>query len=262
MTIFEELKKKFDKIYLLTLSNRTDRKNAVLEQLKNIGLEDEHDINIQYATPFPHNDIIIDAFNKSGRGRFTKPNEFDCARNHYSIVRQAYDDPNCNSVLIIEDDIQFLKDVELFSRYLDNIPEKYDILQFGGFTADQNLEILLENRYPEKTYPNMLWLEHTLIGVWTTSMYALSKRGMMFYLKYMDKFFWVADGPLYHAASLQNSKIVKAYVSRIPLIIQADKDIINSDIRDKSNDDIDYNNQNIYEKNINRSDYYEYKVEK
>lgn len=247
-TPFSKLKKKFDKIYLLTLSSRLDRSRSALNMLKNIGLEDENDLTVIYATPFPHNDIIADAFNRTNRGRFTKPNEYDCSRNHYSIIKQAYD-LGYESILVLEDDIQFIKDFDKFNEYVDAITEDYDILQFGGFSADPKI---LEYMKSESK-----WVQHQSVGLWTTSMYALSHRGMQYYLAFMEKFFWVADGPLYKAPL--NSKIVKTYMSNIPLAIQADKDIVSSDIRDENNDKIDYNNQNMYEHNISRENYFDYK---
>ena len=85
-------------------------------------------------------------------------------------------------------------------------------------------------------------------------MYALSRRGMEFYIAFMNKFFWVADGPLYKAPL--NHSLIKSYISTIPLVIQADKKEISSDIRNEKNDKIDYNTQNVYESEVVRSDYF------
>ena len=76
-------------------------------------------------------------------------------------------------------------------------------------------------------------------------MYALSRKGMEYYLKFIDKFLWVADGPLYRAP-MDNPEL-NTYICTIPLVIQEDKDVNPSDIRDKQNDNIDYNTQNMYE---------------
>ena len=47
-----------------------------------------------------------------------------------------------------------------------------------------------------------------------------------------------------------------AYIPSIPLVIQEDKNIDPSDIRDKQNDDIDYNTQNVYEYKVIRNNYW------
>lgn len=242
MTIFD----RFSHIFLLTLSNRADRTSAALRQLSYIG-NGVCSLSVQYATPFPYNNIIIDAFNKSGKGRFTKPNEYDCSRNHYSMIKQAYD-LGWDEILIIEDDLQFIKDPSIWDTYLAAIPKDYDIIQFGGFTADPKIIKYLT--------AEDLWFKHKDVGVWTTSMYALSRKGMSFYLAFMDKIFWVADGPLYKAPL--NDKLINTYLCKMPLVIQADKNTVLSDIRSEETDDIDYNNQNLYEKFVNKSQYTDY----
>ena len=71
----------------------------------------------------------------------------------------------------------------------------------------------------------------------------------------MDKIkFWVADGPTYKAPL--NDSIINTYLSTQPIVIQADKDVVASDIRDEKNDSIDYNTQNEYERDINKNEYF------
>ena len=89
------------------------------------------------------------------------------------------------------------------------------------------------------------WVKHPNVSIWNASMYALSRKGMEYSLRFIDKFFWVADGPLYRAP-MDNPEL-NTYICTIPLVIQEDKDVNPSDIRDKQNDDIDYNTQNMYE---------------
>ena len=70
----------------------------------------------------------------------------------------------------------------------------------------------------------------------------------------MNKFFWVADGPLYKAPL--NDKLINTYISTIPLVIQEDKNKMSSDIRNNKNDTIDYNNDNVYETQIKLTNYF------
>lgn len=208
----------------------------------------EETVNIHFATAFPYNDIIMDVFNRTGKGRFTKANEYDCARNHYGIIKEAYD-RGFENVLIIEDDLQFLNNEALWDEALNNIPDDFDIIQFGGFTVDPRIK-----KYLTKT--NVKYVKHPDVGMWNCSMYALSRKGMEYYIAFMNKLFWVADGPLYKAPI--NGKIVNTYMTSIPMVIQADKHIVSSDIRNDKNDTIDYNNENLYESLINKSDFFAY----
>ena len=252
-TLFDTLIDSFGHIYVLTMSNRKERRELMMHQFNalNIPLPDtDSRIRWFYGTPFPYNSIIADAFNRSKKGRFTKPNEYDCSRNHYSMIKICYD-LGYERVLIFEDDVLFLKDINIWNDYLKNIPEDFDIIQGSGFTADKRIQEYISNANSKKQY----WFKHKNVGLWNTAFYALSRRGMEFYLTFMENVsFWVADGPIYKAPLSEN--LINTYASAIPLTIQADKNIISSDIRDGKNDTIDYNNQNEYEKNINLNDYF------
>ena len=242
MKVFEKLQKKFQHIFMLNLSTREDRRHKMIQQLFDFGLPNnfrQSDLDIRTTVPFKkYNTIMMHVLNQNKLGRLTKPNEYDCTHNHYSMVKQAYDQ-GCQYCLIMEDDILFIKDEKLWEKYLDNIPGDFDILQFGGFTADK---LVVEEVLNHK---DDYWVKHPNVPIWNASMYALSRKGMEYYLKFIDKFLWVADGPLYRAP-IDNPEL-NTYICTIPLVIQEDKDVNPSDIRDKQNDNIDYNTQNMYE---------------
>lgn len=249
MNIFEQLQNKFKHIFMLNLSSRLDRRDIMLKQLKDFGLSNnfrQTDLDIRYTAPFKkYNQIMMYVLNQNNLGRLTKPNEYDCTHNHYSMIRQAYDH-GYDYCLVMEDDIRMLKDNVAWEEYLKNVPEDFDILQFGGFTTDPNIiNYLVDNKY---------WVKHPNVPLWNASMYALSRKGMEYYLEFIDKFLWVADGPLYRAPL--DRPDLNTYICTIPLVIQEDKNIDPSDIRDKQTDDIDYNTQNMYEYKVIRNNYW------
>ena len=238
----------FDKIFLLTLSSRPDRLYHMKQMFNELHI-DINKIDVHVTTPFPYNNIICKAFNLyQNKQSFTKSNEYDCARNHYAMVRQALDEGH-KHILILEDDICFSKNVKLITDFINNIPYDYDILQFGGFTTNPKVESIL-NKYPDE-----FWVKHPEVCLWTTSMYALSKRGMIYYLTFLEKWFSVADNPLYF--SPKNEKLVNSYAATVPIVIQADKEVLHSDIRSINNDNIDYKRMNVYESKIDKSTYFE-----
>jgi hypothetical protein len=62
-TLFEILSSIVDHIYVLNMSNRPDRRDRILYQLKYIGYDDNNINHIKklsfiYATPFPYNKLI------------------------------------------------------------------------------------------------------------------------------------------------------------------------------------------------------------
>lgn len=251
MILIEILKDNFDGMVILNLSSRKDRRELIERQLTELGIPQpgtDPFIRYNFTTPFKYNPLIANAFNQSKSGIFSKPNEYDCARNHYNIVRTCYDlgYENC---LILEDDILFMKDAVKIINYIENIPEDYDVIQFGGFTVDPFWTYIKNENKTD------LWLKHDKLGIWNCSMYALSRAGMEYYIAYMEKIFCVADYPVY-AAGKTNYKLVNTYISREPVVIQANKDIMISDIRNKENDDINYETQNVYENDIDKNNYF------
>ena len=250
MNIYYTLLSKFQHIFMLNLSTRKDRRDLMLKQLRDFGLlEDlytQEELDIRTTVPFlKYNKVMMYVLNQNKLGKLTKPNEYDCTHNHYSMIKQAYDQ-GYEYCLVMEDDIRFLKDHVAWEEFLKNIPEDFDILQFGGFTADPRIKDYMDE--------SKWWIKHPGIGLWTTSMYALSRKGMEYYLDFIDKFLWVADGPLYRAPI--DKPELNTYIPSIPLVIQEDKNIDPSDIRDKQNDDIDYNTQNVYEYKVIRNNYW------
>ncbi len=241
MTVFDKLKGRFDHIVVLTLSNRPDRQQSIMQQLKYIGMVDVSDVEFWYATPFPYNGLICEAFNaKYGKQMFDFPNEFDCARNHYGIVRKAFD-LDYKNVLIMEDDIAFLKDSDKFISYIDAIPDDFDILRGSAFTIKDIKSDKL------KTY-NKWWVCDKDTNLYYTSMYALSRKGMEYYLTYMDQQFTLADNPL---AVSGYYDFIKQYVSNCPLAIQK-QESLKSDIRQTL-----YKNE--FEALIDKNDYFQVK---
>lgn len=250
INIFDKLQEKFDHIFILSLSSRKDRQYAILDQLKNIGYnpDKKSNLEIHYATPFPYNEIIAIEFNKAAKGQFSFANEYDCARNHYAMVKQSYD-LGYEHILIMEDDIKFLKNQNKFAEYIDAIPDDFDILQFSCYCKNEKLDDYLTC--------NNLWIKHKDVGCWTTAMYALSRKGMLYYLTFMNKIFCVADMPLYKAPI--NDKILNTYLCKVPMAVQADIKLSGSNINTNNMLDVDFNN-NRYELNINKDDYFTYKI--
>lgn len=232
--------------WVLTMSDRPDRRNNITRQLECAG-EDPTEYEYRYATRFPFNRTIAEALTRTGEGRFTKPCEYDCARNHYDMARISLDLGYDYSV-VLEDDVRLMRGQALRDM-LSSLPDDFDLLQMAGFSASQTVSGLSDE--------GCRWVLNDRYPLWTTGMYALSRRGMEYYVAFMERRFCVADMPLYLAP--RNLKVIRPYVSSVPLAIQADKDACASDIRDASNDRIDYATQNAYESRINKTDgYYPY----
>lgn len=251
---FELLARRFNKIYVLTMSTRNDRRPGIFNMLVSIGynpdkIEHKDKVTFIYATPWPYNELIVYYINTAySRQCFSKPNEYDCVRNHYSIIKQSFD-LGYENILILEDDIRFLKP-SLLNPLLENIPEDFDIIRFNGFSTMDSAKNFM-NLYNQGT----LYVKNPNTKLWNAGCYGLSRKGMKYYIEYIDKNLWVADGPLYDVPDYINY-----YISTIPGAIQVDKEVIASDIRNNQNDSINYNKDNTYECLIDKTYYIDYKI--
>lgn len=119
----------FEKIYVLSLTIDY-RRDFIKEEFKDLGL----DFEFIYGTDFAN-------FTKDGSGHdIIFPYVFDnntdntgcnfgCTITHYQAVLQAYE-LGYNNVLIMEDDICFIKDKELISNMLNSIPSDANFVTY------------------------------------------------------------------------------------------------------------------------------------
>lgn len=178
---------KFDKIYCLHCVEDTKRYNNMINQFNHIGL----DVTIWETCRQPHMDIIFNGFLLSQNiESFNKPNEYNCTREHYTIIKTAYLN-GYENILIFEDDIYLLNDKELFNKFIDNIPEDYDIIRLGGSCDYEHQELV--NLYKNE---NIYWTKLEF-GLWGTFGYGLSRKGMKYYIDYIDNIMCSADTPLF-----------------------------------------------------------------
>ena len=245
-----DLQEYFDKVIILSLIKDKEKRHNMEVQCMDM-------FNTKYpyhnAVIFSGNSSIMHGFNSLSTGRFKKPNEIGCAMEHYRIIKEAYE-TGMKSIFVMEDDIAFIKDKDYFKQCLDNIPENWDILMMSsyiGIKTDKDIDLLKESESV-----NDYWFIPFWPG-WCTACYALSRRGMQYYLMSQDKFFQVADMPLYNALYFKdNKKWVKTYFTKKPLAIQKDL-LYSSDIRNRE-EIIEKKKWNLYEKNINENDYFLY----
>lgn len=241
---------RFDRMVCLNLAERTDRRTNILRQFRSLGI-DGH-VEFHTAVKHPHSQAIMDGLNKSGKGCFTKPNEFSCAREHYTIIKKAYLQ-NVEHLLIFEDDVLFMKDFEYIVNTLDNMPEGWQCCQFGGFTVDE--KVFEKSIRHDSGY----WMQG--IPVWNMSMVALGREAMRQYISMQDyqmnvadfaPYIWNNQTPGAIVKTLPNSLTRQTWLTTRPVVIQNLS--VESDIRGW---DLNIRNTNInaYEAWINAEDY-------
>ena len=130
-------KKYVDHIYCIHYTPYSDRKERLEKELKRVGILDSDIFSWEYSYDMP---------------KFASNASQDLAYNHllcyYNALYMGYE-----KVLILEDDIVFLKDINMIQTLLDNLPNEYDLCLFdhiGYFNSiklnikDSSKEIIMD----------------------------------------------------------------------------------------------------------------------
>ena len=201
----------FDKIYVISLTLNKSRQEFVKKQMNELGLDFEFIYGVDFYNikyNFDNNPITWPLlFNGDGFNGGT----FGCAVSHYSAVFQAYEF-GYNNVLILEDDICFIKDKKLIEEYLNNIPNDADFITYDPrFYNKEYYYELLKVMIKDK---NKKWilLENSNNGLIGGMMYGLMNRETMkLYLNAQHNNFTAADS--IHGIFRYPNDNIKRYVA-------------------------------------------------
>lgn len=197
----------FDKVFCLNLCERTDRKEFMEDQFRKLGILDQITWHEAVKHPLGDGNIISRALGMSQIGWLNNDDEYNCAREHYTIVKSSYLS-GCNHILILEDDISLLNNKELFQEMIDLIPRDYDILRLGAvWTKEYTSEL------SGKPGWNLCYKDFR--GAFG---YALNREGMRYIINCQDCYFEAADSPLSKSNRIKINGL-KMYNPNIPLVI-------------------------------------------
>ena len=121
-----------DHIYTISFTkNYPERINKLDKELEFLDIKDSGIYSIFYniQSPLPFYKLMYNNMNHSvsaeNYGEYV-PKTFA----HYKCIREAYE-LHYDHIMILEDDVVFLKNKELIKEYLDNIPEEYVMFSAG-----------------------------------------------------------------------------------------------------------------------------------
>jgi GR25 family glycosyltransferase involved in LPS biosynthesis len=144
----------FDKAYCIHCNTHINRLQELKEEFERVGLN----VDILYVNGCENNPDPV----------------LDCSLNHVKIIKKAYDE-GLNHILIMENDIRFLKDISILEEYINNIPDDYDIILldyiYGYFPYEINR---LSKKDKSKHFINIGFDNN----VWSAGCYLLSRKGM------------------------------------------------------------------------------------
>ena len=171
----------FDRIYVLCLVDKPERVQNVQDQFKDVDVSIHYTCNKPVLTKFDLPEIHTGYYNMYN----CYDKVIDCALNHYSIIKEAYN-LGLERVLICEDDISLNNN---FWEGLKLVPNDFDVLKVWStdyyllkpWNGERNL--FYQNKYRTENL--------------STLCYGLSRKGMERYIQIQDEIFSPADLPFF-----------------------------------------------------------------
>lgn len=119
---------RFDMVAVLSYTGYQDRQPALWAELERVGLKGRVEWFWNFPSPF------TERFANSVRvsGEIRDVNVFNCAMGHYRIVKTAYL-LGKSHLLVLEDDVRFVKDAALLERTVRTLPDDYDVAKLEWF---------------------------------------------------------------------------------------------------------------------------------
>lgn len=125
----------WDKIYIINLERRQDRKNDMMNKLEKIGLKNYEFVNAVDG----QKDKIKNAYEKlknGGKTRISSPGHFGCSLSHIKVLKKAKE-KGYKQIMVLEDDIEFIED--FVKKLQEIVVPKFDLLYLGGPTHEYKL---------------------------------------------------------------------------------------------------------------------------
>lgn len=187
------LEKMFEAMYCIHYIPYKERLIYLNNEFNRIGILNSKKLHWKYTYDSIFQQDII---NNHDHANKSKPYIALVAYHHYCCIKEAYE-LGYNNILIMENDVEFLKDINKLNEYLIRMPN-YDICCFDWLFNNLNLvklhTIPNNDRYLEFSGSSQLF---------TAACYALSRRGMKYILDKQenkiwgpDHWFWAGDGIL------------------------------------------------------------------
>ena len=228
---------KFDAIYCISLADNITRRDDLKKELSRVGILNS---NIFHWKITVKNELYKYIWNnpslKANKWWFHLTGTLNCTLEHYAVYKECLA-LGYKRVLILEDDVVFLKDIKEIEKAIDNIPENYDILKFNSYfsgTEEEIQKVINDNKI------NDYYFDYSSLQQISAACYAVSSKAMIILSKYQETFYQPSDAIL----NVQNTEIDSKLV-RVSTI----KDICIQNFTYK--DDLKYEDDEV---NINKNE--------
>jgi len=159
-----------------------NRTQNLLKELERVGLLDFSRFRIYYTVPSPYDEAV---YHSPHVLKVNTSFPVACTLAHYRLIKEAYMKGH-QRILIMEDDVVFLKDVCRIQEILRNMPDK-DIILFDKIMGEESHWVTAKTKFrinEEYCYYASAWL---------ASCYSLSRKGMRHIIENQEKKLAPAD---------------------------------------------------------------------
>ena len=129
---------KIDKIFVINLEYRTDRKEQMIKELKKNNISNYEFFNairpgIQDIIEWNNNYCyhVKNSFPKSDKFLYYQIGCLGCLKSHVEVCKLALE-RNYKNILILEDDTEFIHNLDTLSKFSSQINDNYDMLYLCG----------------------------------------------------------------------------------------------------------------------------------
>lgn len=262
--LISEFKSLFDQIYMISYLPYEDRRKTFMNKdyyriFSDLYSDTDSDLfTYHYTVPNPFDAMLLETpyFKDLCKNnmRFNQ-GALSLALGHYRVMKEALG-LGMQRILILEDDVAFLKDLDMIKDILHNFPEDSNIVLFdkvcpATMTTDYNQAI--ENKINDYYAP----YDHNLI-LWTTGCLALDRKGMEHIIECQEEAFNVADYYTNYFAPVKGKMIrypfkMKTYFSIKSMVCQRPSN--KTTISDHGENNSVYNQKGLYDCGMKLEDY-------
>ena len=132
-------KKHFDQIYCISFLGQMQKIPRLESELRRVGILRSGIFNMRYTSPSPYDDVIFDREREKGNRMI--PNKgfvnlcLEIRRSLAEAIAFGYE-----RILLLENDVAFLKDLKELDRLFGQVPHGCGIAQYDKFVNDYSVE--------------------------------------------------------------------------------------------------------------------------
>lgn len=160
----------FDRIYCVHYLPAKNKLPRLLKELERVGIMDSGLLEWRYTVPCPYDELLFQRYKSAQCDKVAYVNlALGESKMLYEALHFGYE-----RILVLEDDVAFLKDMEEARRIIEAAPWDYDILQFDKFAG--NLEVY--KAYLRERVMNERWFDGKGWNFTSAACFSLSRLGM------------------------------------------------------------------------------------